>query len=219
MIIGYARTSTLEQQAGFEAQLRDLNNAGCTKIYQEQTSSRAKRIELENAIEFAREGDVFVVTKLDRLARSMRDLIAIVDQLTKKSVSVKILNLGLDTETPTGTLILNILASIAQFEVEMMLERQREGIAKAKSEGKYKGRNRIPEAQQLEIVRMSNEGISKRAIAQAVGVGQATVYRVLSAFKKVPNATTRKAITELESGKGKRLNPMDDLLDDLHADN
>ena len=201
MIIGYARTSTLEQQAGFEAQLRDLNNAGCTKIYQEQTSSRAKRIELENAIEFAREGDVFV------------------DQLTKKSVSVKILNLGLDTETPTGTLILNILASIAQFEVEMMLERQREGIAKAKSEGKYKGRNRIPEAQQLEIVRMSNEGISKRAIAQAVGVGQATVYRVLSAFKKVPNATTRKAITELESGKGKRLNPMDDLLDDLHADN
>lgn len=184
MIIGYARTSTLEQQAGFEAQLRDLNNAGCTKIYQEQTSSRAKRIELENAIEFAREGDVFVVTKLDRLARSMRDLIAIVDQLTKKSVSVKILNLGLDTETPTGTLILNILASIAQFEVEMMLERQREGIAKAKSEGKYKGRNRIPEAQQLEIVRMSNEGISKRAIAQAVGVGQATVYRVLAAFKK-----------------------------------
>ena len=101
----------------------------------------------------------------------------------------------------------------------MMLERQREGIAKAKSEGKYKGRNRIPEAQQLEIVRMSNEGISKRAIAQAVGVGQATVYRVLSAFKKVPNATTRKAITELEAGKGKRLNSMDDLLDDLHADN
>jgi DNA invertase Pin-like site-specific DNA recombinase len=184
MIIGYARTSTLEQQAGFEAQLRDLNNAGCTKIYQEQTSSRAKRVELENAIEFAREGDVFVVTKLDRLARSMRDLIVIIDQLTKKSVSVKILNLGLDTKTPTGTLILNILGSIAQFEVEMMLERQREGIAKAKSEGKYKGRKSIPEAQQLEIVRMSNEGISKLVIARTVGVGEATVYRVLAAFKK-----------------------------------
>lgn len=184
MIIGYARTSTTEQQAGFDAQLRELQNIGCTKIFQEQVSSQGKRIQLLAAIDFAREGDVFIVTKLDRLARSMRDLIEIIDTLAIKQVTVRIINLGLDTQTPTAKLILNVLGSIAQFEREMMLERQREGIVKAKAEGKYKGRKPIADAQRLEVLRLNAEGLTKAAIASKLNIGEATVYRVLAAAPK-----------------------------------
>lgn len=184
MIIGYARTSTTEQQAGFDAQLRELHSVGCTKVFQEQVSSQGKRIQLLAALDFAREGDVFIVTKLDRLARSMRDLIEIIDTLAIKQVTVRIINLGLDTQTPTAKLILNVLGSIAQFEREMMLERQREGIAKAKAEGKYKGRKPIADTQRIEVLRLTAEGLTKAAIASKLNIGEATVYRVLAATHK-----------------------------------
>src|ERR1035437_8542956 len=130
----YARTSTVEQRAGFEAQMRELAAAGCEKTFQEQVSSVANRIQLHTALEFVREGDILVVTKLDRLARSVQDLMAILQTLESKRVGVRILNLGMDTHTPTGKLMVTMLGAVAQFEREMMLERQREGIAKAKSE-------------------------------------------------------------------------------------
>jgi DNA invertase Pin-like site-specific DNA recombinase len=91
-------------------------------------------------LEFAREGDVLVATKLDRLARSVADLMTIIQTLEKKQVGLRILNLGMDTQTPTGKLMLTILGGVAQFEREIMLERQREGVVKAKAAGKYKGR-------------------------------------------------------------------------------
>lgn len=97
LLDGYARTSTTEQQAGFDAQLRELQIVDCTKIFQEQISSQGTRVQLSAAIEFAREGDVFIVTKLDRFARSMRDLIVIIDTLAMKQFTVRIINLGLDT--------------------------------------------------------------------------------------------------------------------------
>lgn len=184
MIIGYARTSTIEQQAGFNAQLKELQKSGCTKIYQEQVSSQGKRDKLCAALDFVREGDVLVVTKLDRLARSVRDLMGIIDTLTKKQATIRILNLGLDTQTPTGKLILNVLGSIAQFEREMMLERQREGISKAKKEGKYKGRKPISENKRQEIINLNLTGATKSAIANELHIGQATVYRVLASYKK-----------------------------------
>jgi DNA invertase Pin-like site-specific DNA recombinase len=151
MDIGYARTSTIEQEAGFEAQLRELEQCGCEKIFREQVSSVAQRLQLEAAIEFARVGDTFVVTKLDRLARSITDLVQTLHRLELKKVEVKILNLGLDTSTPTGKLILTVLGGIAQFEREMMLERQREGIDKAQKAGKYKGRKPIHEEKRAAI--------------------------------------------------------------------
>ena len=95
----------------------------------------------EAALDFCREGDVLVVTKLDRLARSVRDLCNIVDRLKAKKVALHILSLGIDTGTPTGKLMLNLLGSIAEFEREIMLERQRESVQRAKSENKYKGRD------------------------------------------------------------------------------
>src|SRR5215470_7069748 len=101
MLVGYARTSTVEQEAGLEAQERDLKALGVEKLFSEQVSSVAEREKLTAAIDFIREGDVLVVTKLDRLARSMRDLMAIVDKIKAKGASLRILNMGMDTTTPT----------------------------------------------------------------------------------------------------------------------
>jgi DNA invertase Pin-like site-specific DNA recombinase len=125
-IVGYARTSTVDQVAGFEAQLEELHRAGCDRIFQEQVSSVdiAAREQLEAAMAYVRDGDAFVVTKLDRLARSVAHLLQIVDALTKKGVALRILNLGIDTGTPTGKLILTMLGGIAEFERSIMLERR-----------------------------------------------------------------------------------------------
>ena len=115
------------------------NKAGCEKVFAEQISSIAQRNQLQDALDYIREGDVLVVTKLDRLARSMPDLLNIIAKVERKGASLRILGMSLDTTTATGKLMLNVLGSVAEFERSMMLERQREGIAKAKADGKYKG--------------------------------------------------------------------------------
>ena len=178
-IIGYARTSTTEQVAGLEAQRRDLKEAGCTKLFEEQVSSVAKRDQLEALFEFIRDEDVVVVTKLDRLARSMRDLMEIVDRIERKGASLRILAMNLDTSTPTGKLMLNVLGSVAQFEREMMLERQREGIAKAKGEGKYKGRQPTARNKADEIRTMKAKGFTAEEIGVSLGISTRSVFRHL----------------------------------------
>ena len=112
MIVGYAPTSTVDQVAGFEAQFKELSAAGCEKIFREQVSSVTVRLQLQSALEFVREGDVFVVTKLDRLARSVADLKAILQALERKRVAVRFSNLGMDTLTPTGKLIRYLVESL-----------------------------------------------------------------------------------------------------------
>ncbi len=184
MIVGYARTSTIEQIAGFESQLLALKKAGCEKIYQEQVSSVGNRVQLDAVMEFVREHDTLVVTKLDRLARSMKDLMDIIQELDRKKVGLRILDLGIDTQTPTGKLMLTILGGIAQFEREVMLERQREGVNKAKSEGKDTGRKPIDDKRKALILELDKQGLTRAKIAKSVGVGQATVYRVLASNKK-----------------------------------
>jgi DNA invertase Pin-like site-specific DNA recombinase len=182
ILIGYARTSTFEQQAGLDAQLRDLKAAGCKKLFTEQVSSVAERERLSAALDYAREGDTLVVTKLDRLARSARHLLELVDALEAKGVTLRILNLGgdtVDTRGATGRLILNVFAAFAQFEREMMLERQREGIAKAKADGKYKGRKPTARAKAADAVRLFQERKRVAHIAKHLGVGRASVYRAL----------------------------------------
>ena len=179
-LIGYARTSTTEQEAGFEAQVRDLNALGCRKIFKEQISSVAEREQLEAALDYLRDGDTLVVTKLDRLARSMRDLIKIVDRIEAKGASLRIEAMNMDTSTPTGKLMLNVLGSVAQFEREMMLERQREGIAKAKDEGKYKGRAPTARAMASEVHQLTADGLGPAEIARQLGIGRSSVYRILT---------------------------------------
>ncbi|MDH4982784.1 recombinase family protein [Hyphomicrobium sp. D-2] len=179
MQIGYGRTSTSEQEAGLEAQQRDLAAAGCEKVFTEQVSSVAQREELEAAIDYLRDGDTLVVTKLDRLARSMRDLLTIVDRIEAKGASLRILAMNLDTSTATGKLMLNVLGSVAEFERSLMLERQREGIAKAKSEGKYKGRAPTAMAKADEVEAMLVAGESPTAVAKLLNIGRSSVYRIM----------------------------------------
>ena len=181
MIVGYARTSTVEQVAGFEAQGRDLKEAGATKLFSEQVSSVATRPQLEAAIDFVREGDTLMVTKLDRLARSVANLMDIVARLQAKGVALRILNLGLDTATPTGKLMLTVMGGVAEFERAMMLERQREGIAKAKGEGRYKGRKPTVRVRAEEVRSLKAEGKSMRHIADALGISLGSVHGMLKA--------------------------------------
>ena len=181
MLIGYARTSTLDQKAGLEAQERDLTAAGCERVFVEQVSSVdvAKRERLVETIAFARQGDTLVVTKLDRLARSVAHLVDLLGQLEAKGVALRILAMGIDTSTPTGKLMLTILGGVAEFEREIMLERQREGIAKAKAEGKYKGRAPTARAKADDVLKLHREGIGGTEIAKRLGIGRASVYRIL----------------------------------------
>jgi DNA invertase Pin-like site-specific DNA recombinase len=179
MKVGYARTSTSEQKAGFEAQLAELEQAGCEKVFKEQVSSVAHRAQLEAALDFIREGDTLVVSKLDRLARSTQHLLEIADRVKRKGAHLHVLNLGMDTSTATGKLLLTVIGAIGQFEREMMLERQREGIAKARAEGKYKGRAPTARAKAAEALALFAEGVGATEIARRLGIGRASVYRVL----------------------------------------
>lgn len=183
MLIGYARTSTAEQIAGLDAQVRDLKSAGAEKVFSEQVSSVAQRAQLKTCLEFVREGDVLVVTKPDRLARSTAEMLTIEQDLTRRGIAILILSMGgqpFDTRNPTSRLMLTILAGVAMWEREIMLERQREGIAKARAEGKYKGRKPVARAQLAEIQRLRAEGISPTAIAKQLGLGRSSVYEVLA---------------------------------------
>jgi DNA invertase Pin-like site-specific DNA recombinase len=179
LLVGYARAPTVDQNAAFEAQRRDLRNAGCTKLFEDQISSVAGQAQLKDAIDYLREGDVLVATNLDRLARSMRHLIQIVDQLKARKASLRILDMRLDTETATGTMMLQVLEAVAEHERSMMLERQREGIAKAKAEGKYKGRARTAMAKAGEVEALLAEGVNPTEVARRLGIGRSSVYRAI----------------------------------------
>jgi DNA invertase Pin-like site-specific DNA recombinase len=179
MLIGYARTSTLEQRAGLDAQVRDLKAAGCEKVYKEQVSSVAQRPKLEAALDYVRKGDALVVTKLDRLARSTADLLRIIEQLKERSGTLKVLEMNLDTGTATGKLMFTIIGAIAAFERELMLERQREGIARAKAEGKYKGRQPTAMAKAAQAKALKAQGFGATEIARRLNIGRASVYRIL----------------------------------------
>ena len=184
MLVGYARTSSLGQVAGLEAQERELRAAGCEKIFREQVSSVAQREQLEAALDYVREGDIFSVTKLDRLARSVGDLLNIVGRLEAKKVSLRVLAMSgtqpLDTSTATGRLMLAVIGAVGQAEREAMLERQRDGIAKAQREGRYKGRTPTARRKAADIIRLKVEGVTPTEIASRLGIGRASVYRVLA---------------------------------------
>ncbi|MBS8273335.1 recombinase family protein [Thalassospira tepidiphila] len=182
MLVGYARTSTLDQKASIEGQVRDLIDLGCEKVFKEQVSSVdvKNRDQLAFALDFIREGDTLVVTKLDRLARSTAHLVDIMQTIETKKAGLRIVDLGIDTGTATGRLMLNVVSAIAQFEREIMLERQREGIEKARREGKYKGRP--TEIDPDKVRAMKDAGKSPTTIAKELGIARSSVYRVLESL-------------------------------------
>jgi DNA invertase Pin-like site-specific DNA recombinase len=179
VLVGYARTSTFDQIAGFEAQRRDLEAAGCKKIFAEQVSSVAEREQLKAAIDYLREEDVLVATKLDRLARSMRHLLDIVEQVKQRKASLRVLGMSLDTETATGRMMLRVLDAVAEHERAAMPERQREGIVKAKAEGKNKGRARTAMAKAGEVEKLLAAGVNPTEVARKLGIGRSSVYRAM----------------------------------------
>lgn len=155
------------------------------RVWEEQRSSVEARQALSEAINFCREGDIFVVTKLDRLARSVRHL-GEIEELEGKTVGLRILDLGLDTTTATGKLMLNVLGSVAQFEREMMLERQLEGIAKAKSEGRYRGRKPTAMLKRAEVNELLRKGLTKRKVAQRLAISERSVHRIAKLERETP---------------------------------
>jgi len=184
-IWGYARTSTAQQVAGLADQIAQLKKAGCTdqSIFQEQISS----VKIEDRVEFAKvlaklkKGDVLVFTSLSRVARSMIHMIDIEAQVSAAGVTIRILDMSVDTSTQNGRLTFNLFASIAQFERENMLERQKVGIADAKARGVYKGRAPTAQAKSAKVLELASKNLTKQEIADATGMGIASVYRILKA--------------------------------------
>lgn len=185
-VIGYARVSTRGQK--LEAQLKALKDAGVEDdhLFKEKASAgKGDRPQLDAMLKHARKGDTVVVTKLDRIARSTKHLLEIAETLQQKSVTLSILNLNLDTSTATGKMMLTMLGAIAQFERELMLERQAEGFEIAKANGKITGRPKSAQKKADDVKRMAAEGLPRQKIADQLGIGVASVYRILRSCQLV----------------------------------
>lgn len=176
---GYARVSTVDQDLA--VQMAALKAAGCTIIRKEKVSgtSRSGRKELDTLLQFLRKGDTLVVTRIDRLARSVYDLQGIVRELQDKGASLRATEqAGIDTSTAEGKCFLDMLAAFAEFETKLRRERQLEGIAKAKEAGVYEGRK--PSIDPAQVKRLRDEGLGASAIAKKLKIGRASVYRLLT---------------------------------------
>ena len=177
MKYGYARVSSVGQD--LTIQLQKLNEVGCDVIREEKVSgtSLKGRKEFETLMEFMREGDELVVTRIDRLARSIRDLQNIVYELKNKGVTLSATEQPIDTRTSAGKAFLDMLGVFSEFETNLRKERQMEGITKAKEKGVYKGRKPSVDVEKVKELRDSGMGAS--AIAKELGIGRASVYRAL----------------------------------------
>jgi len=186
MRVGYARVSSTGQN--LEAQVELLKRAGCEKIFQEKKSGtkRADRVELENALEFVREGDTFLVTRLDRCSRNTLDLYKILELLKSKKVDFKATEQEFDTSTSTGKLMVGLLSVIAEFETDLRAERQAEGIKSAMARGvKFGAKRKMTEEQVLEAIALQKSGaFTNQQIADKFGVGRSTLLRYVSEYKK-----------------------------------
>jgi DNA invertase Pin-like site-specific DNA recombinase len=178
-LYGYARVSSIDQD--LDVQHAALKAAGCDVIRAEKQSgtSRKARSELETLLDFVREGDTLVVTRVDRLARSVKDLQDILWALREKGVAFKATEQPVDTSTPAGKAFLDMLGVFAEFETALRRERQLEGIARAKVKGVYKGRK--PKIDQARVRSLKAEGKGAAEIARLMKCGRASVYRLLDA--------------------------------------
>jgi DNA invertase Pin-like site-specific DNA recombinase len=172
---GYARVSTTDQD--LTVQTEALTGAGCTVIRSEKVTgtSREVRQELDTLLAFLRPGDVLMITRIDRLARSIGDLQDIVRSLKAKGASLKATEQPIDTSTAAGKCFFDMLGVFAEFETNLRKERQLEGIAKAKANGVYKGRK--PSVDAIEVKKLKAQGLGATEIANQLGCGRASVYR------------------------------------------
>lgn len=186
MIVGYARVSTTDQNLA--VQEAALTAAGCERLFTEKKSGTTieGRTSLMEAIDFARQGDTLVVTRIDRLARSIGDLQTIMARLKKKGIALSCTEQPVDTNTAAGKAFIDVLGVFAEFEANIRKERQLEGIADAKAKGKYKGRK--PSLDRAEIIRRHAAGEGPKAIAEALGISRMSVHRVIKEAAVAPGA-------------------------------
>lgn len=179
MKIGYARVSSSGQH--LDVQRTALTDAGCEKIYAEKVSGVGERVELQAALQFLRDGDCLVVYKLDRLGRSLKDLLDIIEQLQKKKVNLVSLKDNIDTSSTTGKLVLHIFASLAEFERDLIKERTEEGRREAKKKGVRFGRPKQPKPEKANMcAQLYRNGNSVSAIMRTTGIrSRNTVYKYL----------------------------------------
>lgn len=181
MLIGYARVSTEDQK--LHLQHDALQAVGCDKIFDEKISGAGARLPCrEELLEYVRPGDVVVVWKLDRLGRSLRDLIEIVTVMKDRGVGLRSLHESIDTTTPAGKLIFHVFAALSEFEADVLRERTRAGLAAARNRGKRLGRPRALSQEQVEmaVTMMANPKLSARQVAEQLGVHRSTIYRSLA---------------------------------------
>ncbi|MET3712613.1 DNA invertase Pin-like site-specific DNA recombinase [Sphingomonas trueperi] len=176
-LVGYARVSTDDQDCALQEEA--LRAAGCTIIRSEKRSGTTSegRQELETILSFLRSGDTLMVTRVDRLARSVADLERIVASVQDRGAFLRATEQPIDTSSPAGVAFLQMLGVFAQFETAIRRERQMEGIAKAKDRGVYKGRK--PSVNVLKVRELRKAGMGPAAIAKQLGIGRASVYRAL----------------------------------------
>jgi len=183
MLIGYARVSTQDQQ--LHLQLDDLHRVGCEQIFQEKVSSAKVRPQLKLLVDSLREGDTVIVWKLDRLGRSLKELVELVTTFQIKKVGFRSLNDAIDTTTAQGRLIFNLFASLAEFERDMIRERTRAGLSAARARGRQGGRPRglgkatMAKANAARTLYEKREKTAEE-IGQVLGISRATVYRYLT---------------------------------------
>lgn len=184
-VVGYARVSTTGQS--LDVQMSKLEAAGCDKIYQEKRSGRtASRPEFKKCLEYIRSGDTLMITRLDRLARSVTHLSQIAERFQVEGIELFVIDQSIDTSTSTGRLMFNMLSCIAEFENDLRAERQKEGIAKAKEKGIKFGRRSKLTPELKERIHRLRKSKSVQEIANELFLGVATIYRVL-ADKNITN--------------------------------
>ncbi|MBT4178943.1 MAG: recombinase family protein [Campylobacteraceae bacterium] len=183
MKIGYARVSSSGQS--LHSQIEALELAGCTKIYKEKKSgTNTNREELNEALDFVRTGDTFVVTRLDRCSRSVKDLHQIIDTLNDKGVEFKATEQELDTTTSSGRLMIGLLSIVSAFETDLRAERQADGIKSAMKRGiKFGNKPKFSVDKVPEVLVLKDKGLTNQDIATSFGIGRSTLLRYVAKYK------------------------------------
>lgn len=173
--IGYARVSTFDQN--LDSQLDELKKAGCTKIFQEKVSSVKKRPEFEKCLEYLREGDTLVVWKLDRLGRTTKKLLELIDDLKNRGINLQIITLGVDTSTAAGRLFFTMMAGLAEMERELIRERTNAGLQAARARGRMGGRKPIDEQIMTRAMMMYEAKMTVDDITKTLNISRSTFYK------------------------------------------
>ncbi len=187
MKIAYCRISTREQVESLDNQEQTLLAHGCKRSYKDIASgSKGERPGLSEALDYAREGDTIVVTRLDRLGRTTLDTLRTVQELDERGIKVEALDVNLDTSTPSGKLVLNVIASLAQWERDLLIERTKEGLAHARAQGRVGGRpSKLTKPQKKAILTSLESGMSQNEVAAAFNVSRSTIARIKAKNRRV----------------------------------